>query len=87
MSTATFTQTSNAPARNYFVDVSNAVRALAAALFAAQERQFVAQEVKVQPTTERALAKSRMKLFSMANKYQQSAPNLSAELRAIACRD
>ena len=84
MSSATFTQP-----RSYFVDVSNAARAFFAALFAAQERQFVAQEVMRPATAEvtpRAKEKSRRKLFAMADQYQDYAPNLSAELRFLASR-
>jgi hypothetical protein len=82
MSAATFAQ----PA-NYFVDVSNAARAFAAALFAAQERQFVAQEVTRAPqASPRAKAAGRRELVALANRYENVSPNLSAELRNLASR-
>lgn len=73
--------------RNYFADVSNAARAFAAALFAAQERQFVAQEVMAKPpVSERSRARTHMKLIRMANQYQDMQPGLAAELRQLAGR-
>lgn len=82
MSAATFAQ----PA-NYFVDVSNAARAFAAALFAARERQFVAQEVVRAPqASPRTKAAGRRELFALANRYENLSPNLSAELRNLAAR-
>ena len=73
--------------RHYFADISKAVRAFAAALFAAQQRQFVAQEVAVgAPVSERDRARTHMKLIRMANDYQQLQPNLAAELRQLASR-
>jgi hypothetical protein len=85
MTTATFQ--SNHTLRHYFADVSNAARAFAAALFAAQERQFVAQEVVAKPgVSERARARTHMKLIRMANEYQDMQPSLSAELRQLASR-
>jgi len=88
MSTATYTHSQADSLRHYIVDVSNAARAFAAALFAAQERQFIAQEVRVAPAvSERARAKGRRQLFSLAEHYESSAPSLCAELRSIAARD
>lgn len=85
MSTATLHTT--ATLRTYFADVSNAARAFAAALFAAQERQFVAQEVVARPaTSERSRASTHMKLIRMANEYQDMQPSLAAELRQLASR-
>lgn len=82
MSVATLSHPSN-----YFVDVANAARAFAAALFAAQERQFVAQEVVRAPApTERARQAGRRELFALANRYENLSPNLSAELRNLAGR-
>lgn len=82
MSPATYTRP-----KNYFADVSNAARAFAAALFAAQERQFVVQEVVATPAvTPRAKEKSRLKLFSLAKQCDDIAPSLSAELRYLASR-
>lgn len=75
------------PSNNYFVDVANAARAFAAALFAAQERQFIAQEVVRAPApTERAQHDGRRELFALANRYENMSPNLSAELRNLASR-
>lgn len=85
MSTATLHTT--ATLRTYFADVGNAARAFAAALFAAQERQFVAQEVVAKPaTSERSRARTHMKLIRMANEYQDMQPSLAAELRQLASR-
>ena len=82
MSTATYYQP-----QNYFTDVSNAARAFFAALFAAQERQFVAQQVATQPAVSpRVKEHSCRKLFAMADQYEAYAPNLSAELRFLASR-
>ena len=82
MSVATLPQSSN-----YFADVANAARAFAAALFAAQERQFVAQEVvRTHAPTQRAKQASRRELFALANRYENVSPNLSAELRNLASR-
>lgn len=73
--------------RSYFADVSNAARAFAAALFAAQERQFVATEVMSKPSiSERSRARTHMKLIRMANEYQDMQPSLAAELRQLASR-
>lgn len=79
MSTATFTQP-----QSYFIDVSNAARAFVAALFAARERQFVAQEVAVQPAVSpRVKEKSRSKLLELARQYDQHMPALATELRFL----
>lgn len=86
MTTATFHTTHSL--RHYFVDVSNAARALAAALFAAQQRQFIAQEVMVKPpVSERSRMRTHMKLIRMANEYQDMQPSLAAELRQFASQD
>ncbi len=83
MTTATFHTTHSL--RHYFADISNAARAFAAALFAAQERQFVVQEVMVKPpVSERSRARTHMKLIRMANEYQDMQPSLAAELRQFA---
>jgi len=85
MTTATFHTTHSL--RHYLTDVSNAARAFAAALFAAQERQFVAQEIMTKPpASERARARTHMKLIRMANDYQDMQPSLAAELRQLASR-
>jgi hypothetical protein len=83
MTTAVFHTTHTL--RSYVADVSNAARAFAAALFAAQERQFIAQEVMVKPS-ERARARTHLKLIRMANEYQDMQPSLAAELRQLAGR-
>ncbi len=85
MSTATFHSTHTL--RHYFADFINAARSFASALFAAQERQFVAQEVSAKaPASERARARTHMKLIRMANDYQDMQPSLAAELRQLASR-
>ena len=85
MSTATFHTTHTL--RYFFADLGNAARSFAAALFAAQERQFVAQEVMARPpVSERSRARTHMKLIRMANDYQDMQPSLAAELRQLASR-
>jgi hypothetical protein len=88
MTTAIYTQSSERSLRHYLKDVSIAARAFAAALFAAQERQFIAQEVRAtRAVSARDKANGRRQLFSLANQYANSAPSLCAELRSIASRD
>ncbi|MDB5933472.1 MAG: hypothetical protein JWQ01_816 [Massilia sp.] len=86
MTTATY----DAPAaslRHYLKDVSIAARAFAQALFAAQGRQFVAQEVRTAKSiSARAKAEGRRQLFSLAREHEAISPNLAAELRSIAAR-
>lgn len=85
MSTATFHST--ATVRSYLKDAAKAVRSFAKSLFAAQERQFVAQEIMGKPgMSGRARVKNHMKLISLANEYQDMQPNLAAELRQLASR-
>ena len=84
MTTATF-HTTHA-LRHYLADVSNAARAFAAALFAAQERQYIATEVVASPVSERSRMRTHMKLIRMANEYQDMQPSLAAELRQLAGR-
>lgn len=85
MTTATFQSPDSL--RQYFADVSNAARAFAAALFAAQERQFVATEVTAaNDMSERKRVRTHMKLIRMANEYQDMQPSLAAELRQFASR-
>ena len=73
--------------RAYFADVSKAAQALASALFSAQERQFVAQEVVAEPSmSNRSRLKTHTKLIRMANDYQDMQPSLAAELRQLAGR-
>lgn len=84
MTTATFPADS---LRDYFANVRRTARAFAAALFAAQERQYVAQEVAQSETVNaRALRKGRKQLFAMARDCEASSPSLAAELRFIAAR-
>ena len=86
MTTATFL--ANSSMRDYFADVTRAARAFAAALFAAQERQYIAQEV-VQPeaaVSARTLQKSRNQLFAMARNCEDMSPSLASELRNLAAR-
>ena len=85
MTTATFQSPDSL--RHYFTDVSNAARAFAAALFAAQERQFVATEVTAaNEASDRTRARTHMRLIRMANEYQDMQPSLAAELRQFASR-
>jgi hypothetical protein len=87
MTTAIISQLPAGSLRHYLQDVANAGRAFASALFAAQGRQFVAQEVRTtEARSERAKAKDRRQLFSLASQYDGIAPSLSAELRSIAGR-
>lgn len=87
MTTATFNQPAGS-LRHYLTDVSNAARAFAEALFAAQSRQFVAQEVRSANTAaERAKVKGRRQILSLAKEYETMSPNLAAELRFFAARD
>jgi hypothetical protein len=88
MTTANISHSPAGSLRNYIKDVSNAARAFAEALFAVQGRQFVAHEVRAaNQISERAKAKGRRQLFSLARQYDSVAPGLSAELRNIAGRD
>ncbi len=88
MTTATYNNSPASSLRNYLADVGNAARAFAEALFAAQGRQFVAQEVRTsQAVSERSKAQGRRQLFSLASQHEAMSPNLSAELRSIALRD
>ena len=87
MSTASYSPQQHDGFRHYLADVANAARALAAALFAAQERQFVAQEVVSKPAvSDRMRLKSHRKLVAMANEYEQLHPSLASELRNLAGR-
>jgi hypothetical protein len=73
--------------RHFFADAGKAVRRYAVALFAAQERQFVAQQAPAKATpSERERARTHLKLIRMANDYQQLQPSLAAELRHLAAR-
>ena len=87
MTTASIIHTQHTSLRTYFADVGHAALAFAAALFAARERHFVAQPVA--PTldeTEKAKAKSRMKLFALAKHYDDIEPSLAREMRSLASR-
>lgn len=85
MSTAVYHST--ATLRSYLNDAIGTARAFAKALFAAQERQFVEQEIMDKPcASERARLRTHNKLISMANQYQDMQPSLAAELRQLASR-
>ena len=85
MSTATYYST--ATVRSHFQDAVKTARSFAKALFAAQERQFVAQEITDEPRrSERSRLRTHLKLISMANQYQDMQPSLAAELRQLASR-
>ena len=85
MTTATLYTTHSL--RHTFAEFGAAARNFAAALFAAQQRQFVAQEaVATPPVSERARARTHMRLIRMANDYQDMQPSLAAELRLLAAR-
>jgi hypothetical protein len=86
MSTATITKAQGKGLRHYFGDLSRAVSTFAAALYAAQGRQFMTQEAATKPLSARARENSRSTLFSMANECQDIAPSLSAELRYLASK-
>ena len=88
MTTASYTHFQANSVRHYLTDIVSAVRSFADALFAAQGRQFVAQEVRTaQAASASAKAKGRRQLLSLANQYDSLSPSLSAELRTIAARD
>ena len=73
--------------RHTLADAGKALRSFAAALFAAQERQFVVTEASAKAApSERERARNHMKLIRMANDYQQLQPSLAAELRQLAAR-
>ena len=85
MNTATYQTTESLS--HYFANLSRAARAFAAALFAAQERQYAAQEVAPSNTVSaRTLQKTRMQLFAMARNCEDMAPSLASELRYLAAR-
>ena len=87
MSTATFHST--ATLRSYLHEAGKAAHTFAKALYAAQERQFVAQEIMAKPprVSARERVRNHMKLISMANEYQDMQPSLAAELRQFASQD
>ena len=86
MTTAAFHPT--ATLRSYLHDAARAARNFAKALFAAQERQFIAREISAKPqrVSDRARAKNHMLLISMATDCQDMQPSLAAELRQLASR-
>jgi hypothetical protein len=87
MTTAIFSTAPTGSLPRYLKALGTAVRAFAEALFAAQGRQFVAQEVRAaQAVSARDIAKGRRQLFSLAAQYDGIAPSLAAELRSIAAR-
>ena len=85
MTTATYQ--ANDSLRDYFTNLGRAARAFAAALFAAQERQYVAHDLAPSDTVSpRAMYKSRLQLLAMARNCEDMAPSLAAELRYLAAR-
>ena len=77
---------SHSPAslRDYITDVSNAARAFAEALFAAQGRQFVTQEVcATSAVSERDLAKGRRPSWSAAAPGPVAEPLVGAVVQAL----
>ncbi len=85
MTTVTYHTT--ATLKSYVHDAAIAVRSFAKALFAAQERQFVAHEIMDKPDRARqSRVRTHMKLIAMANQYQDMQPSLAAELRQLASR-
>lgn len=87
MSTASYTHDAGS-LRQYFVELGHAARAFADALFAAQARQFVVQEVRpAAPIAPAARVRSQRQLFSLAGDVEHFSPNLAAELRNLAARD
>jgi hypothetical protein len=88
MNTATLSHGSASTGlRAYFTDVGHAALAFAAALFAAQERKYIAQPVSAPRAAKRSLFRDRTSLLAMAADYQHMHPNLAGELRNLAGRD
>jgi hypothetical protein len=88
MSSATFTHSPASSLQHGLQGLAKAARFFADKLFAAQGRQFVAQEMRGGiSVSDRAKAKGRSMLFAMARRYDNAAPSLAAELRCIAARD
>jgi hypothetical protein len=88
MNTATLShRAASTGLRAYFADVSHAAMAFAAALFAAQERQYIAQPAVAPRAATRSLFRDRSSLLAMADDYQHMHPNLAGELRNLAGRD
>jgi hypothetical protein len=88
MTTAIFTTAPAGSLRHHLKAAGTALRAFAEVLFAAQDRQLVAQEVRTsEAESVRATAKGRRQLLSLAKQYDSLSPSLSAELRTIAGRD
>lgn len=68
-------------------DLLKGARTVASALFTAQQRQYVAQEVvRKADISERTLLKSRLSLFALARDCEEHSPNLANELRYLASR-
>ena len=90
MSTATYTHDAGS-LRQYFIELGRAARAFADALFAAQARQFVVQEVRpaapAVPASPAARVRSQRQLFSLARDVEHFSPSFAAELRTLATRD
>jgi hypothetical protein len=90
MSTATYSHDAGS-LRQYFTELGHAARAFADALFAAQARQFVVQEVRpaapAAVTAPAARVRSQRQLFSLARDVEHFSPSFAAELRTLATRD
>lgn len=68
-------------------EAAAAVRAFAAALFAAQERQYVPQEpVAPAGPSASSLQRSRTRLLAMAARCENHSPSMASELRNLASR-
>jgi hypothetical protein len=88
MTTVAYHQPQANSLRHYLKVAGNAAHAFAEALFAAQGRQFVAQEVRTaHAISQRVKAEGRRQLFSLASQYDSMSPGLAAELRSVAARD
>jgi hypothetical protein len=85
---STFLPTHPGSLASNFAELGKAARNIATALFAAQERQYLAQDVvKKSAVSPRAMHKSRMQLFAMARECEALSPGQAAELRNLAGRD
>ena len=77
--------THNQAASSWLADVVGGARTIAAALFAAQERQYVAQTVVAKDeVSSRALFRSRMALLALARDCEAHSPSQASELRNLA---
>ncbi len=85
---STFLTTDPGSLASHLAELSKAARNFAAALFAAQQRQYVTQEAdKKTGVSARAMQKTRLQLFAMARECEARSPSQAAELRNLAGRD